>query len=200
MRGSSIDGNLQRAKIWDPVSRLWHWVFAVAVVGNWLLGNYFMSFDTVRLHFYIGIGILALLVFRLVWGLWGPAPVRFSTFMPTPSDVKQYLGSLFKREPSGTPGHNPLGALSVIAMLAVVAVQASFGLFIRADDFFEAAPLHPYVSDSVADFLSDWHHTLPVVILVLVVMHVAAIVFYRVWKREDLITPMIHGRKWVRRK
>lgn len=130
----------------------------------------------------------------------GPSPVRFSTFLPKPAEVKRYLGAVFKREPSGTPGHNPLGALSVIAMLGVVSVQATAGLFIRADDFFEPAPLHPYVSDEVADFLSSWHHTLPLVILILVLLHVSAILFYLVWKRENLITPMIHGWKWVRRR
>src|SRR5699024_4321183 len=105
---------MRREKIWDPVSRLWHWVFALAIVCNWLLGR-FMTFDTVRWHFYMGIFILALLAFRLLWGLFGPQPVRFTSFWPTPSRVWRYLRTFFKREPSGTPGHNPLGALSVYA-------------------------------------------------------------------------------------
>lgn len=190
---------MQKEKIWDPVSRLWHWIFAVAVVANWYMGQ-FMTFSNVRWHFYVGISVLALLAFRLVWGVCGPIPVRFKTFMPTPAGIFRYLGGFFKREPSGAPGHNPLGALSVYAILLVVCAQAVTGLFIEADDFFETAPLHGYVPDGVSEFMSGWHHALPTVILILVVMHVIAIFYYLIWKRENLIRPMLDGWKWVRRK
>ncbi len=199
MRAHDTLNDLQRTKIWDPVSRLWHWLFALAVVVNWTLGR-FMTFDTVHWHFYVGFTVLGLLAFRLAWGFVGPTPVRFATFLPTPSGIRRYLGTVWKREPSGTPGHNPLGALSVYAILFAVAAQAISGLFIEADDFFEAAPLNGYVSKGVADFMSAWHHTLPLVILILVVLHVGAILFYLIWKRENLVRPMIDGWKWVRRK
>ncbi|HKJ94537.1 MAG TPA: cytochrome b/b6 domain-containing protein [Gammaproteobacteria bacterium] len=189
---------LQRDKVWDPVSRLWHWVLAVAVVANWIFGSY-MTFDTVQWHFYVGYAILALLVFRLIWGFIGPGPVRFKSFLPTPSKVTGYLGHVFKREPSGFAGHTPLGALSVYAILLVVAGQAISGLFIETDDFFDEGPLNDYVSDDVVDLMNSWHHTLPDVILILVILHVAAIAFYWAWKRENLVKPMITGWKWVRR-
>lgn len=189
---------LQREKVWDPVSRLWHWVLAVAVVANWILGTW-MTFDTVQWHFYIGYTILALLAFRLVWGFVGPAPVRFRSFLPTPSQVAACLGRFFKREPSGCPGHTPLGALSVYAMLLVVAGQAISGLFVETDDFFDEGPLNDYAPDGIVEFMSGLHYTLSDVILVLVVLHVAAIAFYWIWKRENLVKPMINGWKWVRR-
>lgn len=192
-------GALQREKVWDPLLRLWHWVFAAAVVGNWLLGR-FMTFDTVRWHFYGGFFVLGLLALRLVWGLVGPAPARFASFLPTPTGVWRQLRSFFRREPSGTPGHNPLGALSVYAMLLVVLGQAASGLFIESDDFFEAAPLHAAVPRAFARFMSAWHHTLPLLILLLVVLHVVVIFFYLLWKRENLIRPMVDGWKWVRRR
>src|SRR5699024_4294855 len=179
---------MQREKIWDPVSRLWHWLFAAAIVGNWLLGR-FMTFDTVRWHFYSGMFILGLLLFRLLWGTVGPRPVRFASFWPTPARVWRYLRTFLCRQPSGAPGHNPLGALSVFALLLVAAAQGVTGLVIAADDFCEAAPLHAYVSADVADFMSHWHHTMPLLIAVLVVLHVAAILFYWLWKRENLIVP-----------
>lgn len=181
------------------MSRLWHWAFALAVVVNWSLGK-FMTFDTVRWHFYAGFVILGLLVFRLLWGFLGPQPVRFKNFLPRPSRVLRYIGGVWKREPSGAPGHNPLGALSVYAILFAVAAQGITGLFIESDDFFEAAPLNGYVSSDLSSFMSSWHHALPLVILVLVLMHVAAIFFYLIWKRENLISPMFNGWKWVRRK
>lgn len=190
--------DLRREKIWDPVSRLWHWVFAIAIVANWTLGTY-MSFDTVQWHFYVGYLVLALLAFRLLWGFFGPAPIRFKSFLPALTGIARYVRTVLRREPSGVPGHSPLGALSVYAMLLVITGQAISGLFIEADDFFEEAPLYDYVSDDVSDFMSSWHHTLPDVILVLVILHIAAILFYLIWKRENLIKPMINGWKWVRR-
>lgn len=191
--------DLQKEKVWDPVSRLWHWVFAAAVTANWILGT-FMSFYTVQWHFYVGYLVLALLGFRLVWGVAGPAPARFGSFLPSPPAITRDLGSFFKREPGGVPGHSALGALSVYAMLLVIAGQAISGLFIEADDYFEEAPLFGYVPGNVSDLMNTVHHTLPDVILILVVLHVAAIAFYLIWKRENLIMPMIHGWKRVRRR
>lgn len=190
---------MQQVKIWDPVSRLWHWLFAFVVVMNWLLGRFFMTFDTIQWHFYGGFTVLSLLGFRLLWGFLGPEPVRFKSFWPTPAGVCGYLRGFFRREPSGAPGHNPLGALSVYAILLVVAAQALSGLFINAEDLFTPAPLHDNVPEAVTDVMSSVHHTLPLIILILVGLHVAAILFYLFWKRENLITPMIHGRKWIRR-
>lgn len=191
--------DLQREKIWDPVSRLWHWVFAAAVAANWTLGT-FMSFTTVQWHFYVGYLVLALLVFRLIWGFFGPSPVRFRSFLPTPSAIARDFRAFFKREPGGVPGHSALGALSIYAMLLAIAGQAISGLFIEADDYFEEALLFGYVSEDVSNFMSFWHHTLPDVILILVILHVAAILFYLIWKRENLIAPMIHGWKQVYRR
>lgn len=190
---------LQREKIWDPVTRTWHWVLALAVCVSWAFGK-FMSFDTVEWHFYIGYLILGLLALRILLGLFGPAPVRFSALLPTPSALVQYLKTIFRREPSGVRGHNPLGSLAVIAMLLSLTIQGITGLFSDADDFFEEGPLYGKVSDDTADFMNGWHHFFADVILILVIMHVVVIVFYLVWKRENLIRPMISGWKWVKRK
>jgi len=190
---------LERIKVWDPVTRLWHWVLAAAVITNWIFGE-FMSFDTVSWHFYLGYTVLALLGFRLLWGFVGPAPVRWCSLLPRPAELMSYIGKVGKREPSGTPGHNPLGSLSVIALLLVLAAQAGTGLFIETDDFFESGPLYGYVSEATVNSLTWWHHFLSKVLLALVVLHLVAILFYRLWKREDLLQPMITGWKWVRRK
>lgn len=190
---------LQREKVWDPVIRIWHWVLALAVVVSWSFGK-FMSFDTVEWHFYIGYLILGLLALRVLWGLFGPVPARFSTFLPTPSRIVQYLKTIPRREPSGVRGHNPLGSLAVIAMLLSLTIEGITGLFSDADDFFEEGPLYGKVSDDTADFMNGWHHFFADVILILVVLHVTVIMFYLVWKRENLIKPMISGWKWVKRK
>jgi cytochrome b len=185
-------------KIWDPVTRLWHWILVLAVSLGWSFGK-FMSFDTIQWHFYIGYLILGLMVFRYLWGFAGPTPVRYRAIIPTPTALLTYLRHMGRRAPSGSPGHNPVGSLSVIAMLAVIGAQALSGLFIESDDFFEYGPLAGYVSEAMVNRLTWWHHFNADVILVLVILHVSAILFYLVWKKENLIKPMITGWKWVKR-
>jgi cytochrome b len=188
---------LKLQKIWDPVTRLWHWVLALVVIVNWYLGK-FMSFDMVVWHFYLGYTLLGLLVFRILWGFVGPRPVRWKSLLHRPGDLVVYLKGIFYRKPSGTVGHNPIGSLSVLVLLMVLMVQSGSGLFIESDDFFESAPLIGYVSDDMVNFLTWVHHSFAQVLLVLVILHLAAIAFYRLWKRENLVKPMITGWKWVR--
>ena len=188
---------LKLQKIWDPVTRLWHWILATLVISNWVIGE-FMSFDNIRWHFYLGYTILGLLVFRIIWGFIGPQPVRWSSLLIQPKKIINYLKDAPKRTPSGTPGHNPVGALSVLALLLILISQATSGLFIESDDFFESAPLVGYVSSSVVNSMTWWHHWLSDILLILVVLHLLAILFYRLWKKENLVKPMITGWKWVR--
>ncbi len=190
-------GELRREKVWDLLTRLWHWSLVVAVSAVWYLGE-FMSFSTIRWHFYCGYVVLGLLAVRLLWGLVGPPPIRLRALLPAPSAVFAYAKTLGRRAPSGTRGHNPLGALSVLAMLLVLLMQATSGLFIESDDYFEAAPLAHLVSDTVTAKLIVLHKFLGKVILALVALHVAAIGFYLVWKRENLVRPMLTGWKWVK--
>jgi cytochrome b len=192
-------GSLRKEKIWDLGTRLWHWAFAIAVSLSLLLGT-FMSFDNVRWHFYNGYLILGLLGFRVIWGVVGPAPVRFRNFFPSPVGTWRYLKSFFRREPSGVPGHSPLGALSVYALLLAVLAQAGSGLFIESEDYFESAPLHSAAPKAVVSVMNTIHHTMPPLIVGLVALHIVAIGFYLIWKRENLAGAMVTGWKWVRRK
>jgi len=188
----------QQEKIWDPVTRLWHWVLMLAVSIGWSFGKY-MSFDNVQWHFYLGYLVLGLMLFRLLWGFIGPSPVRFPALLPTPAGLLTYLRQVGQRKPSGTPGHNPLGSISVMLMLISITAQAVTGLFIVSDDFFESGPLASYVSEATVNRLTWWHHLNSDFILVLVVLHVGAILFYLLWKKENLVKPMITGWKWVKR-
>lgn len=187
----------QLEKIWDPVSRLWHWLLVLSVCISWGLGE-FMAFDTIDWHFYFGYIILGLMLFRCIWGFAGPAPIRFKALIFTPGQTLQYLKNIGHRRPSGSPGHNPIGSLSVIVMIVSITFQAVTGLFIESDDFFESAPLAGYVSDQMINQMGWWHHINAKIILVLVGLHICAILFYLLWKKENLITPMITGWKWVK--
>jgi len=183
-------------KIWDPVTRLWHWILVVVVALCWALGR-FMDFDTIDWHFFLGYSVLGLLMFRLIWGLFGPEHARLRGLMLSPASAIAYLRTMPRRKPSGYRGHTPAGALSVIALLSLLSAQSIIGLFLESDDFYETAPLNKFVSSEWANTLGSWHHTLANVLLALVILHVAAILFYLLWKRENLIRPMITGWKSV---
>ena len=129
----------------------------------------------------------------------GPAPIRFSSLFRSIGQAPAYLRRVGNREPSGVAGHNPLGSLAIIAMLAALAVQAGAGLFIESEDFFESAPFAHLVSQATSDTLIWIHRRLPNVIIALVALHIGAMLFYLIWKRENLISAMITGWKWVRR-
>ncbi len=135
---------------------------------------------------------------RLVWGFVGPAPIRFRALLPRPSVLLAYLRTLGRRRPSGLRGHNPLGALSVIAILVLLTAQALSGLFVESDVFFGAGPLSHLVSERTVWRLTWWHGFLSKCILVLVVLHLLAVFYYLIWKKENLIRPMITGWKWVK--
>lgn len=181
------------------MTRVWHWVLVIAVGTGWSFGK-FMSFDVIQWHFYIGYLVLGLMLFRYFWGFVGPAPIRYRSLFPTPAQTLQYLKKIGSREASGSPGHNPLGALSVIAMLLAITAQAVMGLFAESEDFFEYGPLAEYVSQATINQMTSWHRFNADIILILVVLHVSAILFYLLWKKENLITPMINGWKWVKTK
>ncbi|WP_374303018.1 cytochrome b/b6 domain-containing protein [Paracoccus sp. (in: a-proteobacteria)] len=188
----------RRERIWDPALRAFHWALAALVVTNWLLGKFGPSDMT--LHFWLGYAIIALLLFRLVWGLVGPAPARFARFLQGPRAVLAYAREMIRPQPSNWPGHSPVGALAVVAMLAVLVLQVTTGLFADPDDYVNVGPLASQVSSATSRDALRWHNRGADLILILVILHWAAILFYRLWKREDLVRPMITGWKWVRRR
>lgn len=158
-----------------------------------------MSSDNVLWHFYLGYIILGLLLLRLLWGFIGPKPIRLRTLIPTPKDTVKYIRKLPQREPSGSAGHNPVGSIWILLILALLIIQGISGLFIDADDFYEYGPLYDYVSEKTSKFFNGWHYYLSNIILGMVVLHIGASLFYLLWKKENLITPMLTGWKWVKK-
>lgn len=194
----NLPGDARRVRIWDPALRAFHWLLAALVITTWLLGKFGPSVMT--LHFWLGYAILGLLAFRIIWGFVGPEPARFASFLRGPGAIIGYLGHLGRRAPSHWPGHNPLGALSVVAMLLALLFQVGTGLISDPDDFINVGPLAREVASATARKAVGWHHLGGTIILVLVLLHLAVILFYRLWKNEDLVRPMITGWKWVRRR
>jgi cytochrome b len=180
-----------KVRIWDLPTRVFHWLLVLCVVGLVVSGQ--IGGSAMQWHFRLGYGVLALLLFRLVWGFVGGRWSRFVVFVRSPGVVLRYLRG--QATPDMEAGHNPLGALSVLGLLAVGLVQVGTGLF-SDDEIFNSGPLAHLVS---ADWVSlaSWVHTEvnKVVLLALVLLHVAAIVYYRVAKRRDLVRPMLTGDK-----
>ncbi|HRO15700.1 MAG TPA: cytochrome b/b6 domain-containing protein [Paracoccus sp. (in: a-proteobacteria)] len=193
----SIPEGVERIRVWDPFLRVFHWLLAFLVTASWLLGQFGPSKMT--LHFWSGYAIIGLLVFRLLWGLVGPRPARFIHFIKGPRAVWTYSRRFFVREPSFWNGHNPMGALSVIAILGLLVVQVATGLVSDPDDFINVGPLADQVSRATRKAAVGWHHLGATLILILVLIHVGVVLWYRFWKREDLVRPMITGWKLVRK-
>jgi cytochrome b len=188
MRGHDTD-----RLIWDWPLRLWHWLFAVAVLGAWITGEW-GGFDWRQWHLWFGQAAVGLLIFRIAWGLVGTQHARFARFLTGPKRLFAYLRTLPDRNAAASPGHNPLGALAVVVLLSIIAVQSASGLFI-SDDILYEGPWFVGVSKDVADLASTVHHRLAWPVGALISLHLLAILFYRVYKHQRLTRAMITGRK-----
>lgn len=179
-----------RFKLWDLPTRFFHWTLVILVAVSGYTGLY----EIMTYHFYAGYAIFTLLLFRLFWGLWGSTTARFSSFLKGPRAVAAYVRTLPRRKPSRSLGHNPLGALSVLALLTVLGAQVGFGLFAIDIDFIDMGPLSDLVAYETASASLDYHRLNFDIILILVALHVAVILFYLLYKRENLTAGMLHGR------
>jgi cytochrome b len=141
-------------------------------------------------HFRVGYAVLALLLFRILWGFAGPRYARFASFTPTPSALLAHL----RKPHAPQAGHSPVGALSVYAMLFVVLAQAAMGLFAN-DGSFSEGPWARFVAGATSDWLTRLHKWNQWLIVGLVALHLAAITYYLLRKRDNLIAPMVHGRR-----
>jgi len=180
-------------RVWDLPTRLFHWSLVLLVAVSIYTGEN-GGFKEMDYHMLSGYTILALILFRVIWGFAGSKHARFSDFV-RPSAVVAYSRSLFAKEnpEQKQPGHNPLGGLSVIAILLVLLVQAGTGLFAN-DDIFLEGPLTHLVEDEMSDDLTTVHHFASKVLYVLIFLHLAAILFYQLVRKESLLPAMITGR------
>lgn len=180
--------------VWDLPTRLSHWGLAIAVTGAWLTGEFGPIDKTWHMRF--GYAALVLVAFRILWGFLGGYHARFTALLPKLKSLFGYLRTVPQRAPSPHAGHNPLGVLSVMALLAAVAVQATTGLF-ADDDIFARGPLATTVSSATRSTLTSIHVQFQYVVLGLVLLHLAAIAYYSLWKRSDLAKAMVTGKKTV---
>jgi cytochrome b len=178
-----------RVRIWDAPTRLVHWAIVVLVALAW----WTESHDEMPQHLLCGYVLLGVVVFRLIWGVLGGSTARFSSFVRGPVAVARYAGKLARGQASFVLGHNPMGGWSVVALLAILAGEGGFGLFCVDVDGVESGPLAARVSFEAGRSAAHWHHQLFNVLLALIVLHLCAIAFYAIVRRDDLVRPMLTG-------
>jgi cytochrome b len=170
--------------VWDVPTRLVHWLLAALIGFSW----WSVHNDHTDWHIWSGCAVLTLLVFRLCWGFLGSSTARFANFVRSPSVVRDYLRGKWRGV-----GHTPLGALSVLALFGALAVQVGLGLISEDEVGLYLGPLARLVSSDTSDRARDLHETWFNVVLAVILLHVAAIIFYRV-RGKHLTKPMLTGR------
>jgi cytochrome b len=179
--------SMNRVLVWDLPTRIFHWALVICVTGAFISVQ--IGGNAMVWHGRFGLAVLGLLVFRIVWGFIGSTYARFTQFVRGPAAIKAYLRSEWQGE-----GHNPLGALSVLGLLGVLTVLVSTGLFANDDIAFEG-PLYSLVGKDLSDQLVSIHRLIEPVIILLVLAHIGAIIYYAYIKKENLVKPMIRGWK-----
>lgn len=182
-----------RVRVWDLPTRVFHWALAACVIALVVTGQ--IGGSAMDWHFRLGYAVLTLLLFRLAWGLVGGHWSRFSSFLYAPSTLLRYLRG--QGGPELSTGHNPLGAGSVFALLFFLLAQVATGL-ISDDEIATSGPLTSLVPSTWVSQATWYHHSVgKLVLIVLVALHVAAILFYLLRKRQNLVRPMLLGDKEV---
>lgn len=189
----STPAAVKPVRVWDLPTRLFHWVLALAVAGSVISAK--IGGGAMVWHFRFGYLVLALLAFRVLWGLVGGRWSRFVSFVYAPATLWRYLQGRAAPQERLEVGHSPTGALSVFGLLAVLAVQLGTGL-VADDEIANQGPLFLLVSTDNSLLATSWHKTWGQwMVLGLVALHVLAIVFYLVKKRINLVRPMFSGDK-----
>lgn len=174
-----------RYYLWEAPLRVFHWLLVLSIVGMFITIN----IDQTEWHGRLGILVLGLLMYRLTLGFLGGEMVRFSRFLGTPSSIRDYLKGVWRGF-----GHNPLGAWSALGLIALCLAQALSGLMSNDDIAFDG-PWVAAISKDMSDQFTKFHHLMSNFLMVLIGLHIAAILFYTLVKKDRLVPPMITGWK-----
>lgn len=185
-----------QVRVWDLPVRLFHWLLVLLLAVSWYTGKTGGVYE-MTWHMWSGYALLGLLLFRIAWGVMGSSSARFSQFVYGPRAMASYANGLVRRRPSQYFGHTPLGGWMTVAMLISLLVQVGTGLFAN-DDILTEGPLMSWVNKSTSDWLTTIHYFNFNVLLTLAGVHVAAVLYYALALRENLVWPMFTGVKKLR--
>lgn len=181
---------IKKHLIWDLPTRIFHWCFVLTILGAWYTSE--NKDDYIELHMQLGFIAIGLIIFRIAWGIVGPKHARFSQFIPSPKTLFNYLKQSDKTKK--IPGHNPLGALMVILMLLLIIIQVTSGLFID-DTVFSSGPYFGAISNDLEKVMRFLHHNTFNFMIAAIFLHVSAISYYWIFKKDNLVLPMFSGKK-----
>lgn len=176
-----------RVRVWDVPTRLVHWSIVLCFIVSWRTGEH----GPMDLHRWSGYVLFGLVFFRLYWGIFGSSTARFAGFLRGPSTVMDYVRGRW----TAIAGHNPLGALSVFVLLALLVAQVTLGLFSVDVDGIESGPLSLYVSFEAGRLAARWHERVFDLLLWFAGLHVLAVLVYVFVKKQNLLGAMLHGRR-----
>ncbi len=184
-----------RVRVWDLPLRLFHWAWAAVVVAAVVTGQW--GGNALEWHLKLGQAALALLVFRVLWGLVGGRWSRFLSFLYGPGALVRHLTGRPRADERFDVGHSPLGSLSVWALLGAGAVQIVSGLM-ADDEIATSGPLAARFDEGLVSLATHVHTEWGVPIMIaLVVLHLLALWVYRFKGKPSLVRPMITGDKWL---
>jgi cytochrome b len=193
---AKTDDAVRRVRVWDAPTRLFHWLAVILVATAYVTWR----LDWMDWHVEAGEALLGLLFFRLFWGFWGSETARFSSFLATPKQALRHLARALRREPDRQVGHNPAGGWMVLLLLVLLFGETLSGLFIN-NDVADEGPLTDITPAPIANAITALHALLWKALLAAIALHVLAILVYAVAKGQNLVRPMITGRKilpeWV---
>jgi len=190
--GSPRQSRPRTIGVWDVPVRLFHWLLVALIIVSFTTAQ--IGGNAMQIHELSGFTILTLVLFRVLWGIFGSTYARFADFVRRPAQAIAYARSLKRGRPAFYAGHNPLGGWMIVALLVCLLVQTGTGLFAN-DDIMTEGPLYNWVSKQTSDTLSEIHETNFYVLAVLIALHICAALYYLLGKRENLILPLFTGRK-----
>jgi len=179
-------------KVWDSFVRLSHWLVVLLVISAWLSANF--GDAEFKWHSFNGYVLFVLVLSRVIWAVVGSTTARFSHFLKSPVEAIAYLRGLIKNNAPEYLGHNPAGGWMVLLLWLILLSQVITGLF-SSDDILAEGPLSYRVSSRLVSLMTGWHHLIFDILLVFVALHLIAVFYHQVIKREKLIQAMFNGKK-----
>jgi cytochrome b len=189
--GDQKAATMRVLRVWDFPTRIMHWLLVGAIGFCWYTGET----GDLEYHHYSGYVALWVVLMRVWWGFVGSSTAKFANFVRGPQTVFKYVRTLHLRNTPATLGHNALGAISVLALLAAVAGVGVTGLFAVDMDVLYSGPLSMYVDFKEGRWFARWHSTLFDVLLIVIALHLLAVSFYYAYKRQNLVASMITGKR-----
>lgn len=176
--------------LWDWPVRICHWSIVLLVIACWWTAEN----HEIVYHSYCAYALLAIVIFRFYWGFFGSSSARFSHFLQSPAAAWHYVKNIARRDAPLSSGHNPIGGYSALALLLLLLLQIGLGLFAIDVDGFDGGPFADYLSFKTSRMVTGWHELTFNVLLGFIALHIIAVIYYLLWRRQNLTAAMLHGK------